>query len=529
MVIKMKAKITALLLTLCMILGLAACAAEPKVTQTAQPITTEQPAQETPSGKPDTLRLEGGNVGMPNPFRHTSRGPGIARMQILYDSLLEKDENGDIPWLAESWKVSEDRSVYTFKLVKNALWHDGQPLTAADVAFTFDYYKEHYPVYNSLMVDGMYIVESAQALDTHTVQLKLTYTANTALTSIGSARILPKHVWENVDDPTAYDGEGATVGSGPYKLDSYNAEQGAYRYVAFDKYWGLTPAAEAIEWVSVSDNVMAFENGEIDIINASADLLPRYKSDSRYTVKSVPSLHSYRLMMNMDAVPELADVNVRKAIAYSIDRQNLIDTVMRGSATLSSMGYVPADSAWYNPDTTIYEYDVERAKALLNNQTYSFTLLTDNSSEGTKMAEMVKIGLEEAGINVTVESVESKTRDNAIKTGQYQLLLVNSGGMGGDPDYLRGVYGAQAGTIKGWSNDRAFELLNAQATEPDATTRKDMIFEVQKILSEELPMILLVGAVDNYVYIQDKYDGWTCRYEHNKVDHVKLSYLTRNS
>lgn len=517
----MKTKITAFILSVCMVFGLAACA-----TGTGSTGETETSALgKTPESI--TLRMAGSDVGTPNPFRHSTRGPGIARMQLLYDSLLEKDETGDIPWLAENWEVSEDGKVYTFHLIENAFWHDGKPLTAEDVAFTFAYYKEHFPVSNDLIADGEYIIAGAKVIDDDTAEITLTYFDNTFLTKLGTARILPKHIWENIDDPVAYDGEGVTVGSGPYRLDSYSSEQGAYRYVAFENYWGLTPSAEAIEWVPVSDDVLAFENGEIDIINATADLLPRYESDSQYTIKTVPSLHSYRLMMNMESVSELADVNVRRAIAYAIDRQELINTVARGSAKISSMGYVPTDSAWYNPATQQYEYNPEKAKDLLNGQTYSLSLLTDNTSEGTKTAEMIKIDLAEIGIDVTVESVETKTRDNAVSTGEYELLLINSGGMGGDPDYLCGVYGATAGTLKGWSNDKVFELLNQQATERNAKARQDMIDEVQKIISDDVPMILLFGAVDNFVYRQDKYDGWMCRYDHNKVDHVKLSYLIR--
>ena len=88
------------------------------------------------------LREEGGDFGYPNPFRHQNRGPGFFKMELIYDSLLEKDEKGLIPWLAKEWEVSEDGQSFTFTLVENAKWQDGVPLTPEDVAFSIKYFED---------------------------------------------------------------------------------------------------------------------------------------------------------------------------------------------------------------------------------------------------------------------------------------------------------------------------------------------------------------------------------------------------
>lgn len=500
-----------------------------------------QPAAQSPAGDPEKsaepliIRLAGTDTGVPNPFKHYTRGPGMSKMQILYDSLLERDEKGDIPWLAKSWDTNADKTVYTFHLQENAVWHDGKPLTAEDVAFTFEYYRSHPPVSNDLVAGGQYLIKASRVIDAHTVEVTLNNFENTFLSKIGFTRILPKHIWEKVDDPTTYEGEGATVGSGPYRLESYDAAQGAYRYVAFEKYWGLKPAASAIEWVPASDSVLAFESGDIDLINATADVLPRYAGDTQYTVRKKPSYHSYRLMMNLKTRPELQDVNLRKALAYAINRQELVDKVDRGSATISSMGYVPQESSWYNPNIEQYAFDIEKAKSLLNGKTYSFKLLTGNTGPEIKVAELIKLSLAQAGIEVTVKSVDSKVRDNAVKSGSYELLVINSGGMGGDPDYLRNIYGVSSSTgalnqqnIPGYQNDEVNRLLQAQAVETDSAKRKEMINTLQKLIADDVPMIMLQSVQDNFVYRPAKYDGWMFRYDHNKTDHNKLSYLVRN-
>ncbi|WRS28672.1 ABC transporter substrate-binding protein [Oscillospiraceae bacterium MB08-C2-2] len=516
------------LLYLVLTAGLAGCGQEPAAPSSVpQAQSSASEAVATPEAEPVTLRLAGGDTGLPNPFKHAARGPGMSKMQILYDSLLEKDENGEIPWLAKSWEISSDGTVYTFHMQENAVWHDGKPLTAEDAVFTLAYYKDHPPVSNDLLVGSEYIVTDAKALDTYTLEVTFNRFDHTYLTKLGNMRIIPKHIWENVDDPIAYDGKDATIGSGPYKLDTYDAQQGAYRYVAFEQYWGLTPAAEAIEWVPASDSVLAFENGEIDLINAPADILPNYQNNPKYTVKTAHSFHSYRLMMNMESVEELRDVSLRQALVYGINRQELVDKAARGSAMISSQGYVLPVSGWYNQNTPKYDYNADTARALLDGKTYSFKLLTDNSADGMKVAELIKLSLADIGVKVTVESVESKTRDNAVNTGEYELLLINSGGMGGDPDYLRIVYGEGAKTIKGWSSPEIAALIKEQAAQQDEGKRKELIFEIQEKIAAEVPMILLHGAMDNFVFRPETYDGWMFRYDHSKCDHNKLSYLVR--
>ncbi len=508
------------LLAMVLLLGLAGCAQNASNTQGEEMKGGAEPAAVT-------LRLAGGDTGWPNPFKHAPRGPGMSKMQILYDSLLEKDEKGNIPWLAKSWDINDDGTVYTFYLQENALWHDGKPLTAEDVAFTLSYYKEHPPVSNELLIGGDYIVKETQVLDTNTLEVAFNRFDHTYLAKIGGVRILPKHIWENVADPAAYTGDDAAIGSGPYKLDFYDPQQGAYRYVAFEEYWGLKPAAAAIEWIPVSDNVLAFGNKEIDLINAPADILPNYQNNKEYAIKTAHSYHSYRLMMNMEAVEDLRDVNLRQALVYGINRQELVDKAARGAAMVSSQGYVLPVSSWYNENIEQYDYDPDKALRLLNGKTYSFTLLTDNSPDGMKVAELIKLSLDKIGVKVTVKSVEAKTRDNAVNTGEYELLLINSGAMGGDPDYLRTVYGEGAKTIKGWKNPEIAALIKEQAAEQNETLRQKIIFELQERIADEVPMIMLHGAMDNFVYRPDTYNLWMFRYDHSKCDHNKISYLLR--
>lgn len=487
-----------------------------------------EPAGAAEAAKELVLRQAGGNFGYPNPFRHQNRGPGFFKMELLYDSLLEKDEKGLIPWLAKEWTISEDGKSFTFTLVDGAVWHDGYPLTAEDVAFSAEYFKKHPPVRGGLMLNGKYIIESVST-DKNTVTIRIPVYTPTALEKIGSMRIIPKHIWEKIEDPVQFAGEGAAVGSGPYMLVEYNPEHGAYKMKKFERFWGFKPAAAVLEWIPVSDTVLAFQNKEIDIVQVSADLLGSFEKNTEYKVVKNFGLHNFRLYFNFDKVQAFRDKTVRQAIAYAIDRQELIAKLERGSGLEGSQGYLPPMHALYNPNLPAYAFNKEKAQALMRGKNFAFTLTVGNSAKEIKMAELIKIRLADIGITVQVVSADSKARDGMVKNKEYEAVLINSGGMGADADMLRELYSSQTKQphLAGYTNRELDDLLYRQSIEKDPVKRKNLVYRIQEILAEEIPLLLLYGQVDNTVYRPKKYDGWTIRYDHTKLDHPKLSYVIR--
>lgn len=156
---------------------------------------TSPDTDNTPDYAVETLKLEGGtDWGAPNPFLSVSRGPGTAKMRLVFASLLEKDENGDVSWLAEQWSI--DGQDYAFTLFENAVFHDGVPLTTADVAFSLDYFKEHPPVSNPLGIGEDYLVDHYTIVDERTIIISVKEPNADTLANLGSFVILPKHVWE---------------------------------------------------------------------------------------------------------------------------------------------------------------------------------------------------------------------------------------------------------------------------------------------------------------------------------------------
>ena len=183
----------------------------------------------------------------------------------------------------------------------------------------------------------------------------------------------------------------------------------------------------------------------------------------------------------------------------------------------------------YNPNLPKYEFNVEKAKELMKGRTINAQLTVGSSPKEVKMAELIKIRLADIGITLDVVSVDSKARDGMIRDKTYQTAIVESGGMGGDADMLREIYSSKMKKphLAGYANAQLDDLLYRQSIERNAETRKQLIYDVQEILADEIPMLLLYGKIDNTVYRPSKYDRWTVRYDHAKLDHPKLSYIER--
>ena len=524
----MKKAIKLLTITMVFVLLLTGCSANNKGADVNPKEESVEKVEE--NTEPLEINLAGGDWGYPSPYTHYSRGPGMFKMRMIFDSLLERGEEGLIPWLAESWDISEDGKIYTFKIREGVKWQDGEPMTTEDVKFSFEYFAKHPPVTDDLAISENNYIEVMTVLDEHTINIEVDAPNATLLERFGTARIIPKHIWEDVEDPIKFTGPEAVIGCGPYILTDYQEEQGAYRFEAFEDYWGPKQRVDVIKFVPVSDELLSFENGEIDLTGVTPDVLPKYENDPQYKIVENPAFWGYKIALNMEKRPELKDKELRQALAYAIDKEELVEKVARGAAKVASPAYLPVEHVMYNKDVKQYDFDLDKAKQLLDNKTYEFTLLTGDSNSELRIGELIKISLEKAGINIEVKSVDSKSRDAAIKNGDYEMALNGYGGWGGDPDSLRSQYasdteGTMFAGIPGYSNEKINKLSEEQLSEIDEAKRKDIIFELQEEIAEEIPQIPLYNTTGHNVFRPEKYDGWKHVFNHHALTHNKISYL----
>jgi len=501
------------------------------------------PAVQEENKEPLIIRLAGKDAGFPSPFAHYPRMRGTV-MKYIFDSLLEIDENGYIPWLADKWEVSPDGKTHLVTIKQGVKWHDGKELTADDVVFSFQYYRKYPPVFIGESVINPNFLTEVKAISDHQVRFVTAEPSGTFYSEAGVLRIIPKHIWEKVDDPYKFTEPEALIGCGPYILTDYSKEHGTYRYEAYEDYWGPKQKVDVIEYVPVSDEVLALENGEIDLARIPPDVVERFKNDTDFKVVKSPAFAGYMLNFNINRNELFKNPEFRRAIVYAIDKEELIKKVARGAALPGSPGILPRDHQWYNPELPKYGYNPEKAMEILRSNgitgDLSFDLLVGEGKE-VRIGELLKEQLEKVGIQLNIISVDSKSRDARVYNGEYEMALFSMGSWGLDADYLRvrytsgrnetasgGSASALLGAGMGYLNPRVEELCKRQLTEANQNKRKELVYELQKVLANDVPEIPLFNNFYYIAFRPQKYNGWTFMFDHPVMEHAKLSYLERN-
>lgn len=480
----------------------------------------------------EVLKLAGGDWGYPTPYGIYPRGPGSRKMALIFDTLMMTDADGNPTGkLATEWQTSEDGLTYTFKIRPEVKWNDGQALTAEDVVFTYNYFKTIPPV-NAVDFTK---VANMEALDAQTVKVTLTEADPKFLANMTSFYILPKHVWETVTDPTNYLDPKAVVGTGPYKLTEYSKEHGTYRFVINENYWGSEPKAKELQFIPVSEDILAFEQGDIDRISITPDVMERFESDDEYEIMQYVTSWAYRLYYNMNTQPEFANTTFRQAVAYAINRDQLVEKVERGSAVAGNPGVLhPTSNKQYNSAVEQYAYNTQKAGELLDGlgfkdsdgdkirenasgEKLSFTLLADEGS--TRVAELIKQDLSLVGIEINVQTTDTKTRDARFAAGEFEMIINGSGG-GEDLAEVTNIKKSAKATsttamVIGYNNPQVDQLYKDLQKATDPAEQQRISGELQALVAQELPKLTLYYKNTINVHRPKVYDGWSPDTYHN--------------
>jgi peptide/nickel transport system substrate-binding protein len=448
------------------------------------------------------------DVGFPTPFAFSTVGPGgVVRLSLVYDTLTWKDARGLIPWLATSWRVSPDGRSYTFSLHPHVLWQDGRPLSAADVRFSFEYYRKHPFRWVSTAR-----VKRVEVRDPRTVTITLTEPFAPFLTDIaGIVPVIPMHVWEGIADPVQAQDPRAATGSGPFRLAAYRPDTGEYLFRSVPGYFKGRPTFDELRYQVLpteQQQLLAVQQRQVDAAYttdyAAAESLG---SHPPFHVLQTEPLSIVRLVFNTRR-PPFVDRRFRQALAYALPRRQIAALVTHGPAILGGPAIIPPGTVWSNPAAPQYPYDPVKAGALLDQlgdrlgadgirrdaagTPVKLDLLTDPSFPDAPLIQQM---LRRVGIEVTLLPTDTKTRSALVREGRFQMLLTAHIGVGGDPDFLRRWFnGEQANAFAlgdRLENEEFQRLASAQVLTLDGSARRRMVFRMQAILADEVPTLPL--------------------------------------
>lgn len=496
-----------------------------------------------PTAEPETASLRIAIVGDEstlNPYTYVTGYPGWNLLLLQYDTLYQLDGEGQPqPWLATGAEVSEDGLTVTIDLRDDVTWHDGEPFTAADVKFSFDYYQTHTEA--GRFTRDLRPVASTEVTGDYQVVLTLAAPSpSLELGTLADVPIIPEHIWADVETPAEHVFEsGTNIGTGPFKLTEYEADR-FYRFVANEDYWAGAPAVDELVAIQFADDagaLAAFRSREVDMIvdPVSPEQINLMASMNEVEVLQGPLFTTQMLTYDMERAP-FNNLAVRQAISLAIDRQDLIDTVYLGAATIGSIGWIHPASPLFNPAVETV-YDPGQAAQLLEDvgitdsdgdgireldgQPLSFEFITPGSdSLRLRIAELVREMLLAVGIDAQVAAVEQGTWEDAVWPGfdvtqgrDYDMAMWGwSAPVQADPVRMSSLIHSDPAigslNLTGYSNAEVDELsaeLNS-ATDPDR--RAELIARLQEIIAEELPFVMLLYPDGAYTYWGDVYDGW---------------------
>jgi peptide/nickel transport system substrate-binding protein len=413
--------------------------------------------------------------------------------QLMFNGLTRKDDKFDpAPDLAENFEPSPDYKTFTFHLRPNVRFHNRQPLSAADVKYTFD------PLLTIQSAKRADLERDRVSVETDPSNpLKVTFHCENPCPGLANT-IVPIGI---IPEGTSNEQATRPIGTGPFKFESYTEEQEVV-LTSNDDYFEGAPSVKRLAVRIIPDNSTReseLRKGSVDLaINADLDpvTVEGLKNAPGIKTEITDGTNITHLGVNLQD-PILKDRRIRQALAYAIDREGIIRDVLRGQAS-PARSILPVSQWAYEPNVADYKYDPDRAKRLLaeaGKSSLKLSLKTSPLSVSRKIGEAIQEQMRRVGIDIELQSLERQKLNQDMTDGNFQLYLNILVGGNQNPDIFRLVYGSGAIPPNGQNRSRYInpqldKLLSEAQTAPRARM-KEIYSQVQKILAEDLPQIYL--------------------------------------
>ncbi len=463
--------------------------------------------------------------------------PAYEVMHLNYGLLITWDEDSNpMPNLAKDWSHNEDGTVWTFNLEEEVKWHDGRAFTSEDVRFTFEYMKDNELGY---FTDYLGAITAIDTPNENTVVVSFEEVQSWMPNM--SVPIIPKHIWKEVDPEEA----GSTyknlaaVGTGPFQTVEYH--KGDYlRMKANTDYFKGAPSVDEIIFVNYANAVTmveALKMGEVDIIAQvpAAQFKDLLDTEGIVTLDAIsPSFSelAFNVWDDPDSKgnPLLLDRNVRLAIDYAIDRQRIIDTISFGYGEPGTTLIPSIYDYWHLHlgASEVREFNLEKAKQVLEDAGYkdsgsgvresaggkplAFSLiLRSECPESIGRGQLIKEWLTDIGIDIAIEVLNDGALTDRIYDNANFDMFIWGWYVDVDPSSILKVMTTDQ--IFWWndcfySNPKYDALYNLQQIQLDPAERRETILEMQRILYEDAPYVILAYDPDLQAYRRDKFKGW---------------------
>lgn len=428
---------------------------------------------------------------------------------VLYDGLMRKGASGDyLPGLAESC-TTDDAVLWRCRLRDGLFFHDGRPVTSADVAFT----------YRSLLATGLAtskreplkVIREIRTPTARDVEFRLEepYASFPLQLLLG---IIP-------DGTTPEEAKEHPVGTGPYRLVEFRADDRLV-FSRFDRYFERPARTGTLVFRVVPDSTtraLELLRGSVDLSvnNLPADLLPRFRRDPKLAVTVRPGTTYAYLAFNLRD-PVLAKREVRQALALALDRDALADGLFRGTVETTET-LVPPGHWARDEGLPRLVRDLTRARALLDAAGFPdpgggrprlrLTYKTSTDDVAILQATAIAAMWQEAGVEVAIRSNDFATFYQDVVRGSFQLFSLRWQGIV-DPDHYHEVFLSTAVPPKGWNRgffsdaDVDRWILGARRA-VDREERRDLYSRIQRRVAEELPYVSLYSMKTIAVHAKD--------------------------
>ncbi|MGE2732458.1 ABC transporter substrate-binding protein [Mycolicibacterium vaccae] len=452
--------------------------------------------------------------------------------ELIYDKLLAPS-----PYVAEPqpWLATEVRQVsattWDVDLRDDVSWHDGEPFTADDVAFSFHFMHAAPTGRFTHHVNDTPSISTVEATGEHSVRFVCDYACpELGTVTLADLPVLPEHVWSNVDPAKAKEMNELPVGTGPYKLVDYSPTTG-YRFEANPEYFAGTPTVGELVMPVIADTSAAFtalRSGQIDAVDRALtpELVDQFTASSDIGVVTVSPLAYPELKLNYTREP-FAQHGFRAALNLAVDRDQMLDVVALGQGRPATQGYIHPDAPFADPDAST-PYDPQRAAALLDQvgwvdsdgdgmrenpagPTIPFTLIVDGgNAPHVRAAELVAEDFGKAGIAVEIKPLDAGSLADASAKMAYDLYIrTNSPHAVGDSTQF--IMSHRSDNL--WQHPELaypeFDVLydKWRATETNEA-RIAAMQEMQKLFNRQPTAIALYYPDEHWGYRADKFTGW---------------------